>query len=938
MKQLLISVLTSGKLELLRESVASVKNQLGTKIKYTIHINVNSLDEDYYEVVKNEFPTLTVFKTESNGKPGKGHNSNLKHFEKQKKFDLFLPLDGDDFLYPYTLKRLEYYLEYNPDILILPYNDMLNDKYPENCLSSVLDERCYFNFNNFVDDMRENWIKQKKNPLKHNINATNTGGRLFLISKRGLKANLKYTETLGIYDDTVPFLTALEYNNLHNDLNIFILEDVDMYLYNKINTSSVSHTFDPIKETKPEEENFRKEVKHKFLSIRDYNLNQFKFLKTDAIPEFNALDKYNFARKVARNIGLEQKSNKNYDNYKLFISHAVKNKNADMLRIYVKQFLIYTTVYNDHDLENLKLYLLSYTLFTDCNDAITLAVFTSDKYKSDIDNLLQLLHLKSLVISNKCDSLLDYYSSIFNVFSLDNINLFNKVLYLDNKTIFNSKLLEFMDSIIDNKIYCLEDKNKTKYDHLSFENKENKFYNNKFMLFNNTKSISDMFGFVKLSLVKYLLDNKVKEPTIELLNEILQFTLQKNKLIDDVLTIDKKNTISLKKNRMSLLNIHDDNSEVFTTLKNNLIEKAKEITNLDEEFNDNKFVLKDRFLDIDKDNLLYINDLVYLYKKTTLLKFSFSKNMFINIELDNLNITNGAKFVPINKNLLVINNNNLSDNNKNKLKSQFVDYNYHEFNNAKIDDFINLCKAEEDCKALCENYEKMNILSVKHLIFVVLFLYKNGGVYINNTCTPTDELLHILEEHSLIFTKSIKIGDGLNDIFFACGNNHELFKYYVKLLSEISEAKLITNQNIIEEQLMRLINITKTPNATILDIKVSDEKEEESDEKEHRSTKLPYCEYVHNDISLLKYYFVTEVLPDKDKNVYIGPSDEDVKTITLETPIKVGNNPLNKQHPMWDTTFEVEINELELTVRKSEDCVTENNPGWKQHLVLPVLD
>ena len=151
---------------------------------------------------------------------------------------------------------------------------------------------------------------------------------------------------------------------------------------------------------------------------------------------------------------------------------------------------------------------------------------------------------------------------------------------------------------------------------------------------------------------------------------------------------------------------------------------------------------------------------------------------------------------------------------------------------------------------------------------------------------------------------------------------------------------------------MRLINVTKTPNATILDIKVSDKKEQESDEKEQESdekeqesdkkqyisTKLPYCEYVHNDISLLKYYFVTEVLPDEDKNVYIGPSNEDVKTITLETPIKIGNDPLNKQHPMWDTTFEVEVNELELTVRKSEDCVTENNPGWKQHLVLPVLD
>ena len=126
MINLLVSILTSNSLELLRASVHSVINQLKTKIKYTIHINVNSTNEEYYDEVKKEFPDLYVFKTESNGKPGKGHNSNLKHFEKHKKFNYLLPLDGDDFLYPYALSRLEFYLTYNPDIMVLPYNDILN--------------------------------------------------------------------------------------------------------------------------------------------------------------------------------------------------------------------------------------------------------------------------------------------------------------------------------------------------------------------------------------------------------------------------------------------------------------------------------------------------------------------------------------------------------------------------------------------------------------------------------------------------------------------------------------------------------------------------------------------------------------------------------------------------------------------------------------------
>ena len=70
---------------------------------------------------------MYVFKTESNGKPGKGHNSNLAHFKKQKKYTLLLPLDGDDFLYPYAFHQLsKSILLKKPDILVLQGNDLLS--------------------------------------------------------------------------------------------------------------------------------------------------------------------------------------------------------------------------------------------------------------------------------------------------------------------------------------------------------------------------------------------------------------------------------------------------------------------------------------------------------------------------------------------------------------------------------------------------------------------------------------------------------------------------------------------------------------------------------------------------------------------------------------------------------------------------------------------
>ena len=41
---------------------------------------------------------------------------------------------------------------------------------------------------------------------------------------------------------------------------------------------------------------------------------------------------------------------------------------------------------------------------------------------------------------------------------------------------------------------------------------------------------------------------------------------------------------------------------------------------------------------------------------------------------------------------------------------------------------------------------------------------------------------------------------------------------------------------------------------------------------------------------------------------------------------------------MWDVEFEVEVNDLELTVKKKDEYISESNPGWKQYLVLPIIE
>ena len=129
MTKLLITLLTSSNIDYLKPTYNSVKNQMECNIDFKIIIVVNTLNKDYYSQVNNYFIEVEVIKTESNGYPGKGHNSLFEIFNQYTNYEYLLPLDGDDFLYPCALRKLEIYLNYKPDILMLPFTDNIHNEY-----------------------------------------------------------------------------------------------------------------------------------------------------------------------------------------------------------------------------------------------------------------------------------------------------------------------------------------------------------------------------------------------------------------------------------------------------------------------------------------------------------------------------------------------------------------------------------------------------------------------------------------------------------------------------------------------------------------------------------------------------------------------------------------------------------------------------------------
>src|SRR6056300_1586985 len=111
MVKYLVGILCSSNVRLLKESFLSVLNQVEFD-DYEIMIIVNTLNEEFYQDVmyefgKNNYTKLRkIVRTESNGSPGKGHNSVLKIFYKDYRYENLIMLDGDDFLFPNAIHRI----------------------------------------------------------------------------------------------------------------------------------------------------------------------------------------------------------------------------------------------------------------------------------------------------------------------------------------------------------------------------------------------------------------------------------------------------------------------------------------------------------------------------------------------------------------------------------------------------------------------------------------------------------------------------------------------------------------------------------------------------------------------------------------------------------------------------------------------------------------
>jgi hypothetical protein len=314
--KILVSLLTSNRLDLLSLSYNSVIQQQNHTLDFDVVIIVNSKNPQYIHDVKNKFNEMSckIVETESNGYPGKGHNSVLMHFKEHIEYDYCLMLDGDDFLYPRAFSRLSHYLCYNPDVLFLCFHDNIkNNIFPHEVdVPHITIEQKIILFYNITRTTVSMWHEIKgKNPFQYNINDLNSPARPFLFSRKSIIYDIFYDENMKLYDDFIVFMKCFEHSKLGN-LKVFGLFDSDIYLYNLLPTENASTKYNndsknnySVREN--ENFNFIKSIKNKYLTLKDWNLKNFPTLELDQMNETdNFKIKYNFLCKVLKELNLPE--------------------------------------------------------------------------------------------------------------------------------------------------------------------------------------------------------------------------------------------------------------------------------------------------------------------------------------------------------------------------------------------------------------------------------------------------------------------------------------------------------------------------------------------------------------------------------------------------------------------------------------------------------
>ncbi len=180
--------------------------------------------------------------------------------------------------------------------------------------------------------------------------------------------------------------------------------------------------------------------------------------------------------------------------------------------------LIYSCVFfNEKYIILLDLLLKSYAVFGDARDDIDYLIVCNSVFQNKIQEIFDKLNINGKIWCLELTTIFEAGYSRLKIFDYPNINLYNKILYLDCDILITNSINKILDFQLENKLYALKEGHTNSiHNHWGnsfFDNNPNcSAFGSGILLFNNTTIIKELFSQILIHINDHI-NKKLPIPT-----------------------------------------------------------------------------------------------------------------------------------------------------------------------------------------------------------------------------------------------------------------------------------------------------------------------------------------------------------------------------------------------------------------------------------------
>jgi len=542
------------------------------------------------------------------------------------------------------------------------------------------------------------------------------------------------------------------------------------------------------------------------------------------------------------------------------------------------KIIIYSCViFNKKYIDLINLLLKSYKLFGNFSDDVDYLIICNTDFQKEIKTIFDNLNISGKIWGIDLKTKFEAGYSRLKIFDYPDINLYNKILYLDCDILVTNSINKILDFQLENKLYALGQGNTNHpFWGSQFFNKNPNCsaFTTGILLFNNNIIIKDLFSQILLHIHNHI-TRRLSIPTC-LDQPFIVYHAVKNNLYDNqkLINIVINNPNNFNNETISHFpggpGNYESKIKKMSNFMNNVMFNIDKNTNTDTVLLNKKYVWRNSNIEFLENGEMkafgsgkykFIDK--YLVKcdfgdKEHLLKFEEDYSKFISIRKDDFKVVLGDKYKKklIPKIIMQTAKNNPERYIIDIINQKCPEWTYKHFIDSEIIQYFK----ENPIQEFPDIIEKFNSFSKgqhKADLFRYYYLYLNGGIFLDSDAIFELNIHDIIKSYDSVFVKSFMRNTHLFNGFIATYAKNLIIYDALKHAYETEDMVLQKHYHYLCEELWRIYHKHNLPNMKIY--------------QEHNKAHTGYGGSVILDDKgekIISHYFKSKKIPNNIESKY----------------------------------------------------------------------